>query len=110
MSILQAKKPKVKHPTEDLPFGFNFTPWLKTGETVASVIDVTATNGLSVDNAAVNASAETDDDGETCDVGYGVTYDCADGSAGQDYLVTIRINTSLSRKLTAIQKVEVRDR
>lgn len=109
MSLLQAKRPRYKHPDDVLSFGVNLAPWLLAGETVASVGTVRADQGLTVSGGAVNAAAFIDDDEETCAVGQGATYTCSGGSAGQRYLVTIPITTSTARVLNPVQLVIVAD-
>ena len=110
MSLLQAKHPLVKHPSESITFGVNVTEHLIGTETVASVGTVTAESGLTVGSGAVNSVSMVDTDGETCAANYGVTFTCSGGSAGSNYLVTIPFTTSGGRTLYVVVLVQVRDR
>lgn len=110
MSLLQAKRPRLKHPGETVSFGVNLEPWLLGSETISSVSSVSAETGLTVASGAVNAATFDDDDYETCAIGCGVTYSCSGGTANNDYYVTITVVTSLSRTLVVVQLIQVRDR
>lgn len=105
-----ASRPKVKHPDESLLFGVDLTKLLSTGETLSSVVSVTAVPaGLTINSLAVNAAAFDDDEGGTVAVGNGARFRAAAGTAGVDYALTVTVTTSAGNTRVVVCTLQVRD-
>lgn len=107
MTVISCTDSIYKHPSDAQTFAMIFSEPL-FGRTVLSA-SVSATSGLTVDSAMVNASTfVADDTGETIPIGEAVTYNCSSGTAGTDYQVTVTATLSDGSTLVGVQTVKVR--
>ena len=105
-----ASAPKVKHSTESILFGVDFTPLLSPGETLAGTPIVNASpTGLSISSQAVNAATFPNDEGGTVAVGCGARFRIVGGTDGTNYLLTVIASTTAGNTRTAVCILQVRD-
>lgn len=100
--MIVATRPKQKHPSEAVCFGFDLGPLLRNGEllTGTPTISCTAVRGaggatgdLTITQKTVNATAFDDDDGGTVAVGEGAQALISGGVLGVDYELTVMCGT-----------------
>lgn len=101
--------PKVKHSSESLLFGVDFTKLLAAGETLTGTPTVTPPPGITVSSAAVNAQSFVNDDGGTVAAASGVQFRAAGGVSPTDYVITVTCPTSTGNVRTVVCTLQVRD-
>ena len=108
-----ATRPKVKHSTENILFGVDFTALLQSGETLTGTPTVTnatvTTPALTLGSPIVNTSAFTNDDGATVAIGTGVQVRISSGLSPTDYVLTVTCGTSNSNTRTMVCTLQSRD-
>jgi len=105
-----AALPKVKHSSESLLFGVDFTKLLVAGETLIGTPSVTAAPaGLTISAQAVNSQAFTNDDGVAVAIGAGAQFRAAAGVSPTDYALTVTCGTSAGNTRTVVCTLQVRD-
>jgi hypothetical protein len=104
-----ASAPRVKHSTESLLFGVDFTKLLAAGETLTGTPSVTAPAGITISSPAVNSQAFTNDDGATVAVAAGVQFRATGGLSPTDYVLTVTCGTSAGNTRTVVCTLQVRD-
>lgn len=85
----------IKDPDAVLDYGFDWDPWLASGETISTSSWV-ADSGLTVDTSSATSTV--------------ATVWLSGGTAGQDYIVTNEIVTSASRTDNRSMLIKVRER
>lgn len=79
-----ALAPIKKHPADNFVFGWNFTDYLRPGETITSVTSISAQPaGLLFGTPAPNASSFDGDEGQSVDAGKGVLCNVSGGTKGE---------------------------
>lgn len=103
-------EPKVKHPSESIKYGVDFTKVLPiAGETLTGSPTVTSDpSGLTITEAAVNVATFLNDQGGTVAIGKGVQLRIAGGSVGE-YTVTISVGTTQSNTRVGVVPLKVRN-
>ena len=105
-----ASAPKVKHSSESLLFGVDFTKLMAAGETLTGAPSVSvAPTGPTVSGAAVNSQSFTNDDGGTVAAGAGVQFRASGGVSPTDYTLTVTCGTSAGNTRTVVCTLQVRD-
>lgn len=104
-----AARPKVKHSTESILFGVDFTKLLAGGETLTGTPSVTGGSGLTLGGPVVNTLAFVNDDGATVAIGAGVQVRIAGGTSPTDYPLTVSCATNQSNTRTMVCTLQVRD-
>ena len=104
-----ASTPKVKHSSESLLFGVDFTKLLAAGETLTGTPTVTPAAGITVTSPAVNAEAFANDDGATVEIGAGIRFRASGGAAPTDYVIIVTCGTSAGNIRTVVCTLQVRD-
>ena len=104
-----ASAPRVKHSTESLLFGVDFTKLLAGGETLSGTPSVPSPAGITISGPAVNTQAFTNDDGATVAVGAGVQFRASGGVSPTDYVLTVTCGTSAGNTRTVVCTLQVRD-
>jgi len=120
-----ASRPKVKHSTESILFGVDFSKLLLAGETFTGVPAVSLTafsnppgNTPAAGNTApplvvgtpiVNTAAFANDDGGTVAMGAGVQVRLTAGLSPTDYSLTVTCGTSAGNVRTVVCVLQVRD-
>ncbi|MGE4190745.1 MAG: hypothetical protein AB7G12_12715 [Thermoanaerobaculia bacterium] len=114
---------KVKAPVEELDYGVDFTPVLRTGETIASITSITSTPAedaelegrLVIDDGdehvapAINSATFLNDEGTTVALSKGVIFWVLGGIDGVVYRINVRVVTSLGRKWKAVCILRIDD-
>jgi hypothetical protein len=101
--------PKVKHSTESIPFGVDFTKLLAAGELLTGTPWVTGGMGLTLGGPIVNSAAFMNDDGAVVAIGAGVQVRISAGVSPTDYTLTIGCATSQSNTRTVVCMLQIRD-
>ncbi len=104
-----ASTPKVKHSSESLLFGVDFTKLLTAGETLLGTPSVTPAAGITVSSVAVNTQSFTNDDGGPVGIGAAVQFRAAGGISPSDYVLTVTSGTSTGNTRTIVCTLQVRD-
>jgi hypothetical protein len=105
-----ASSPKVKHSSESLLFGVDFTKLLAAGEVLNGTPGISVTpSGPTVSGAAVNSQPFTNDDGATVAAGAGVQFRAAGGVSPTDYTLTVTCGTTAGNTRTVVCTLQVRD-
>lgn len=104
-----ASYPKVKHSTESILFGVDFTKLLAAGEALTGMPSVAGGTGLTLGSPIVNSSAFVNDDGATVAIGAGVQFRIAGGVSPTDYVLTVSCATNQSNTRTVVCTLQVRD-
>ena len=105
-----ASAPKVKHSSESLLFGVDFTKLLAAGETLTGTPSVALTPaGPTISGPAVNLQSFTNDDGATVAAGAGVQFRAAGGTSPTDYTLTVTCATTAGNTRTVVCTLQVRD-
>jgi hypothetical protein len=120
-----ASRPKVKHSTESILFGIDFTKLLQAGETLIGLPSVTLTSlsnpagsppvggntspALAIGSPVVNSTAFTNDDGGLVAIGNGVQVRLAAGVSPTDYVLTATCGTTAANTRTVVCTLQVRD-
>jgi hypothetical protein len=104
-----ASFPKVKHSTESILFGVDFTKLLAAGESLTGTPAVTGGAGLTLGGPIVNTSAFINDDGATVAIGAGVQVRISGGTSPTDYPLTVSCATNLGNTRTVVCTLQVRD-
>ena len=104
-----ASAPRVKHSTESLLFGVDFTKLMAAGETLTGTPSVAAPAGIAISGPSINAQAFTNDDGATVGSGAGVQFRAAGGVSPTDYLLTVTCATTAGNTRTVVCTLQVRD-
>lgn len=107
-----ASRPKVKHSTESILFGIDFTKLLQAGESLSgapTVVMTSPASGLALGGPLVNTGSFTNDDGGTVAIGAGVQVRIAGGAAGVDYVLTASCTTNQGNTRTVVCTLQVRD-
>jgi hypothetical protein len=105
-----AARPKVKHSTENILFGVDFSKLLQAGETLTGTPSVSQPSGLSVSGSPlVNTAPFTNDDGATVAIGNGVQVRISGGTSPTDYVLTCTCGTSAGNTRTVVCTLQVRD-
>src|SRR5579872_4587098 len=86
--------PKVKHSTESILYGVDFTKLLAGGETLTGTPSVTGGAGLALGGPIVNTLAFINDDGGIVAVGAGVQIRISGGTSPTDYPLTVSCATN----------------
>src|SRR5579863_5310094 len=89
-----ASFPKVKHSTESILLGVDFTKLLAAGETLTGTPWVSGGMGLTLGGPIVNTAAFVNDDGATVAVGAGVQIRISGGVSPTDFPLTVGCATS----------------
>jgi len=100
---------KVKHSTESILFGVDFTKLLAAGEILAGTPWVTGGTGLTLGGPIVNTATFVNDDGATVAIGAGVQIRISGGVSPTDYVLTIGCATNQSNTRTVVCTLQVRD-
>ncbi len=101
--------PKVKHSTESILFGVDFTKLLAAGESLTGTPWVTGGTGLTLGGPIVNTSEFVNDDGATVAIGAGVQVRISGGVSPTDYALTIGCATNQSNTRAVVCTLQVRD-
>lgn len=107
-----ASRPKVKHSSESILFGIDFTKLLQSGETLSGTPAVAMTSpasGLTIAGPLVNTAAFSNDDGGTVAIGAGVQVRISGGISPTDYVLTVTCGTTQGNTRTIVCTLEVRD-
>lgn len=104
-----AAAPKVKHSTESILFGIDFTKLLAPGESLAGIPSIAGGMGLTLGGPIVNTSAFVNDDGVTVLAGAGVQVRISGGVSPTDYVLTLMCATSAGNTRTVVCTLQVRD-
>ena len=104
-----ASFPKVKHSTESILFGVDFTKLLATGEVLTGTPWVSGGMGLTLGGPIVNSSAFVNDDGAAVAIGAGVQVRISGGVSPTDYTLTVGCATNQSNSRTVVCTLQVRD-
>lgn len=105
-----ASAPKVKHSSESLLFGVDFTKLLAAGEMLSGTPTVlVAPTGPTVSGITVNSQPFTNDDGAAVAAGAGVQFRAAGGISPTDYLLTVTCGTTAGNTRTVVCTLQARD-
>lgn len=104
-----AAYPKVKHSTESILFGVDFTRLLAAGESLTGSPWVVGGAGLTLGGPIVNSAAFVNDDGATVAIGAGVQLRISGGVSPTDYVLTVGCATNQSNTRTVVCTLQVRD-
>jgi len=85
----------IKDPQAILDFGFDWSPWLATGETITAST-ITASTGITVDSETFTGTA--------------VTYWLSGGTLDTEYTIINHITTSAGRQDDRTDVVAIRNR
>jgi len=112
METVVAKKPFVVHPSDSRVYGFGFGTLLPTGVTISAVVSTVVTGGdaaLTATGGAVISSLSTDASANEIATNEGVSATMANGTAGQDYTVTVIVTDSAGETVTGVFPVLCRN-
>lgn len=99
VAVRRGPTPVTKSPLADQDFGFKWHKWLQSGETITvSTWIISPTGELSTDLDAISVAGDI------------TTIWLQDGVAGENYLVTNHVTTSLTREDDRTMRVHVVDR
>src|SRR5437764_15407603 len=104
-----ASFPKVKHSTESILFGVDFTKLLAAGEALTGTPAVTGGTGLTLGAPLVNTSAFANDEGASVAIGAGVQIRISGGAAPTDYALCVSCATNQGNTRTVVCTLQVRD-
>src|SRR5258708_282059 len=104
-----ASYPKVKHSTESILFGVDYTKLLAAGETLTGTPWIAGGTGLTLGGPVVNTLAFVNDDGATVAVGAGVQIRISGGVSPTDYPLTVGCATNQGNTRTVVCTLQVRD-
>jgi len=101
--------PKVKHSTESILFGVDFTKLLAAGEALTGTPWVSGGMGLTLGGPIVNVAEFVNDDGATVAVGAGVQIRISGGVSPTDYTLTVGCTTNQGNTRAVVCMLQVRD-
>ncbi len=104
-----ASFPKVKHSTESILFGVDFTKLLAVAESLTGTPWATGGMGLTLGAPIVNAAPFLNDDGATVAIGAGVQIRISGGLSPTDYVLTVGCTTNQNNTRTIVCTLQVRD-
>ena len=120
-----ACEPKVKHSSESVLFGIDFTKLLQPSETLSGTPTVTLTNfsnpagspavsgnttpPLNVGTPLINTAPFPTDDCATVAIGEGIQVRLAGGLSPTDYVLTATCGTTAGNTRTLVCTLQVRD-
>lgn len=109
LSPAAATKVLAKHSAASMLFGFDFGPFLASGETLSSV-SCDAVSGLTLGSPAVQGTSFTDEfTGATIAANEGCKMRISGGTNGTDYTLTMIGSTSAGNTWPLVCTLQVRD-
>jgi hypothetical protein len=101
----ETSDPLSKHASAERTYGFDFSPQLKTGETLTGTPTITATpaDELTIASVQVNSSHFDDPDGNTSiAASKGVTAKISGGESGTVYTLVVTATIATSGEVVAL--------
>lgn len=112
METVVTKKEFIVHPSDSRVHGFGFGTLLPTGVTISAFVSAVVTGGdgsLTATGGAVITSLSTDSLGNSITANEGVSATLANGTAGQDYTVTVIVTDSNGETIAGVFPVLCRN-